>query len=190
MRREAPPERMMPAIDGPGVTLGRLATPRLRKSIWRRSRHSESGARRTAIISATTETAISSGVMAPISSPMGAKTRSKAARGDAFLLQLLHHADHLALAADHGDVLGVGFHRPAQHAHVVAMAARDDHHIAGVADGKLREDFLVLFGVDFVGFRESLAVGEGIAIIHHHRGESGRARRPWKCFSKCGRRRR
>src|SRR5580658_3282641 len=43
-------------------------------------RHSESGARRRAIISATTETAISSGVMAPISSPMGAKTRSKAAR--------------------------------------------------------------------------------------------------------------
>ena len=38
------------------------------------------GARRTAIISATTETAISSGVMAPISSPMGAKIRSNCSR--------------------------------------------------------------------------------------------------------------
>src|SRR6202049_3266709 len=43
-------------------------------------RHSESGARRIAIISATTETAISSGVMAPISNPIGAKMRSKTAR--------------------------------------------------------------------------------------------------------------
>src|SRR5580698_1405795 len=43
-------------------------------------RHSASGARCIAIISATTETAISSGVMAPISSPMGANTRSKATR--------------------------------------------------------------------------------------------------------------
>src|SRR6202790_5060621 len=44
-------------------------------------RQSESGARRMAIISATIEMAISSGVMAPISRPMGAKMRSKAARG-------------------------------------------------------------------------------------------------------------
>src|SRR6202795_5178253 len=43
-------------------------------------RQSDSGARRMAIISATIEMAISSGVMAPISRPMGAKTRSKAAR--------------------------------------------------------------------------------------------------------------
>src|SRR5581483_11583302 len=44
-------------------------------------RHSASGARLMAIISATMDTAISSGVMAPISRPMGAKTRSNAARG-------------------------------------------------------------------------------------------------------------
>src|SRR5262249_18349311 len=37
-------------------------------------RQSISGARRTAIISATTEIAISSGVSAPISKPIGAKT--------------------------------------------------------------------------------------------------------------------
>src|SRR6202050_3580171 len=47
---------------------------------FERARQSVSGARRTAIISATMETAISSGVMAPISSPIGAKTRSNAAR--------------------------------------------------------------------------------------------------------------
>src|SRR5262249_8270014 len=39
------------------------------------------GARRTAIISATTLTAISSGDSAPISSPMGAKIDSNACRG-------------------------------------------------------------------------------------------------------------
>src|ERR1700682_5481385 len=44
-------------------------------------RQSESGARRVAIISATMEMAISSGVVAPRSRPMGAKIRSKAARG-------------------------------------------------------------------------------------------------------------
>src|SRR5581483_1182716 len=44
-------------------------------------RQSASGDRRTAIISATTEIAISSGDSAPISSPMGAKIFSNAARG-------------------------------------------------------------------------------------------------------------
>src|SRR5688572_23413122 len=40
-----------------------------------------SGLRLIAIISATTETAISSGVIAPISNPIGAKIRSNAAAG-------------------------------------------------------------------------------------------------------------
>src|SRR5262249_34663418 len=44
-------------------------------------RQSESGARRMAIISATIETAISSGVMAPISKPIGENVRSRSARG-------------------------------------------------------------------------------------------------------------
>src|SRR5581483_5184945 len=44
-------------------------------------RQSASGARRTAIISATTEIAISSGSSAPISRPMGANTFSNASRG-------------------------------------------------------------------------------------------------------------
>src|ERR1017187_604079 len=46
-----------------------------------RARQLEAALRRTAIISATTEMAISSGEMAPISRPMGACIRSKAARG-------------------------------------------------------------------------------------------------------------
>src|SRR5260370_16982899 len=45
---------------------------------FERARQSDSGARRMAIISATMETAISSGVIAPISSPMGSKARSNA----------------------------------------------------------------------------------------------------------------
>src|ERR1039457_4364254 len=44
------------------------------------ARQSELALRRTAIISATTDTAISSGETAPISSPMGANTRVKLSR--------------------------------------------------------------------------------------------------------------
>ena len=39
--------------------------------------------------------------------------------------------------------------------------------------GELRKHFLVFFGVNFVGLRKALAVGESLAIVHHHRGEPG-----------------
>ena len=89
-------------------------------------RQSASGARRTAIISATTEIAISSGDSAPISRPIGAKIFSKRRTREAFFFELVNHRNGLALASDHGDVLRLSAHRPAQHAHVVAMPARDD----------------------------------------------------------------
>ena len=53
------------------------------------------------------------------------------------------------------------------------MAARDDDQVAGVADGEFGEDFLVLFGENFVGFGKPLAIGEGFAVIDDHGGESG-----------------
>jgi len=59
--------------------------------------------RRRAIISAATEMAISSGETAPISRPWRVQALESHAR-EAFLLELADYADHLALAADHGDI--------------------------------------------------------------------------------------
>src|ERR1700733_12522325 len=53
----------------------------LAKIDFESDRQSDSGARRSAIISATTEIAISSGVSAPISSPIGANTLLNISRG-------------------------------------------------------------------------------------------------------------
>src|ERR1700730_7220813 len=50
-------------------------------------------------------------------------------RGNAFALERLIHREHLALAADHADVMGFGAYGPAEYAHVVAVAARDDHQV-------------------------------------------------------------
>jgi hypothetical protein len=128
--------------------------------------------RRTAIISAATEIAISSGDSAPISSPIGANTRANAPRGpDAFLFQFLHHRNRLALAADHGDVARRRIHGPAQHAHIVAMAARHDDHVAGFVDRQLGKT-LRIPRRRLRGFGKALAVGEGLAVIDDGGGEN------------------
>ena len=71
--------------------------------------------------------------------PWARGCRSNAARGDAFLFQFPDHVQHLALAADHGDVARRRGDRQLQHAHVVAMAARHDDDVAGLVDGQLAE---------------------------------------------------
>ena len=120
-----------------------------------------------------------------------ARTRARsAARAMPSFSSSLDHVDHFALAADHGDVARVGGDRPAQHAHVVAMAARHDDHVAGLVDGQLGEDFFVFLGVDFGGFRKALAVGEALAVIHDRWSRIRPGRPLWKGSSKCGRRRR
>src|ERR1700730_4447799 len=50
-------------------------------------------------------------------------------RGNAFTFERLIHRQHLALAADHTDVMCFSAHSPAEHAHVVAVAARDDYQV-------------------------------------------------------------
>ena len=94
--------------------------------------------RRTAIISAVTDIAISSGEMAPMSSPMGAWMFSNAARSR-LPLQFPNHVDHLAFAADHGDVTRRRTDAELEYAHVVAMSARDDDQVAGLVDVELAE---------------------------------------------------
>jgi len=58
-----------------------------------------------------------------------------------------------------------------EHAHVVAMAARHDNDVAGLIDREAGEHRLVLRGVHVGRLGKALAVGERLAVIHHHGGE-------------------
>ena len=109
-----------------------------------------------------------------MSRPMGAKMRSNAARGSPSFSSSLTTEIDLALAADHGDVARRGGDGPAQHAHVVAMAAGDDDDVAGVVDGQLREDLFVFRGVDFVRFGKAFAIGERLAVVDDHGAKPAR----------------
>src|SRR5580658_805750 len=91
----------------------------------------------------------------------------------AFPLQLADDVDHFALAADHGNVARLRGHGQLEHAHIVAVAARHNDHVAALIDDQLGENFFVLFGVYFGGFGETLAVGERLAVVYDHRRESG-----------------
>ena len=132
--------------------------------------------RRTAISSAVMLMAISSGVSAPISSPTGACTRSNFSGGNAFALERLIDGEHLALAADHADVARLGAHGPAEHAHVVAVPARDDHQVAGRVRLQLLERVFVC-RVNLARHREALAIGELLAVVDHADGEARGVRR-------------
>jgi hypothetical protein len=63
----------------------------------------------------------------------------------------------------------------AEHAHVVAMAARDDHQIARIIRLDLLERVFV-GGVDFAGHREALEIGELLAVVDHADSEAGAVR--------------
>src|SRR5271166_5902194 len=59
-------------------------------------------------------------------------------RGQSFRLQLFENSDCLSFRSDHSDVTRWSLHRPAQHSHIVAMAARDDHDVRRLGGRKLR----------------------------------------------------
>jgi hypothetical protein len=98
--------------------------------------------------------------------------RSNAAR-DALLFEFPDHVQYLALAADHGDVAGLGCNRQLEHPHIVAMSASHYDDVAGFIDGQTRKNLFVLVGVNGYGFREALAIGEGFAVIDHNAIETG-----------------
>ena len=83
--------------------------------------------RRTAISSARMLTAISCGVTAPRSRPIGAWMPREALRVDALADQHVVDARHLGAAADEADVAQVAGDHRAQRVEVVAVAAGDDH---------------------------------------------------------------
>ena len=57
--------------------------------------------------------------------------------GQAFLHQFAKNRNRLAFRPDHPDVVGQRLDRPAQHSHVIAVAARNDHDIRRFAERKL-----------------------------------------------------
>src|ERR1022692_4268135 len=85
------------------------------------ARQSESALRRTAIISATTDTAISSGETAPISRPMGANTRAASFSSSLITLMTLRLLPIMAM----------------YRALVETVAAGDDDQVAGFIDGQM-----------------------------------------------------
>ena len=100
-----------------------------------------SALRRMAMSSATMETAISSGVTAPMSRPTGECTRSKSS-GLSLQRQFAEDGDGFAVGADHADVARRGLHGPAQNAHVVAMAARGDDDVGRFAGSEFGESLV------------------------------------------------
>ena len=87
---------------------------------------------RTWISSATMLTASSSGVSAPMSSPMGECTRSIAVVGEPGLAQRLDDLRPLAPARHEPDVPRRRAQRLDEHVDVVGVAASDDDDVGGV----------------------------------------------------------
>ena len=55
------------------------------------------------------------------------------------------------------------------------MAARDDHEVRRIIDGEAGKGAIEIFGDDFLGLREALAIGVGFAIVHYGDVETGAA---------------
>ena len=96
-------------------------------------------------------------------------------RGQTFLLQLLEDGDGLPLRPNHAYVARRSLHCPAQHSHIVAVPARDDHDIRRLAGRELRRSLVEIFGDHLPRLGKAFAVGVGFAIVDHRDVESGDA---------------
>ena len=74
-------------------------------------------------------TAISSGVTAPISKPIGACTRERAFRRHGFLEEYIVNPLDLGFAADEADVLQIPRGQCAESIQIVSVSARHDHGV-------------------------------------------------------------
>src|SRR5580698_1154865 len=91
-------------------------------------------------------------------------------------LQLFEDGDGLPLRPDHPHIARRSLHRPAQHSHIVAMPAGDDHDVGRFARRKLRRSLLEIFDDDLLRLRKAFAIGISLAIVDHGDVESGDAR--------------
>ena len=101
MRRDSPAARIRPG-DAHFASTARTCPPA--NTDMESERQLDAALRRTAIISAATEMAISSGRNGADIQPHGRVDALERRARHAFLFQFADHVEHLALAADHGDV--------------------------------------------------------------------------------------
>ena len=122
------------------------------------------------MISAQIETAVSSGVRAPMSSPIGDISRSRSAGSvTPDLGESLHPFGVGLAAAHHADVADVGGERPLHGGHVELRVVGQDAH--GVARSELGAVLVEHRGrpgdLDLVGHREAPPGGEHLAGVAH-----------------------
>ncbi len=103
-------------------------------------------------------------------------------RRQTFLLQLFVDGDRLPLRPNHAYVARWSLHRPAQHSHIVAVSAGDDHDIRRLAGREPRRSFVEIFRDHLLCLGKALAVRVGFAIIDHGDVESRDARDLVKAF--------
>src|ERR1700722_8293544 len=94
-------------------------------------------------------------------------------RSQAFRLQFLENGDRLSFRPDHADIACRSLHSPAQHAHVVVMAAGDDDDVRRLAGGKFGGSLVEIFGDHLLRVGEALAIRVGFAIVDYGYVESG-----------------
>ena len=64
-----------------------------------------------------------------------------------FFLQFLENSNRLALGTYHANVACGSVYRPAQDAHIVAVAAGDDHNVRGLIGRESRHHLVEIFRV-------------------------------------------
>ena len=69
--------------------------------------------------------------------------------------------------------MGQRLDRPAQHSHVIAVAARNDHDIRRFAERKLGHSLIEILGDYLFGVREAFAIGVTLAIINDRHVKAG-----------------
>src|SRR5438094_5314262 len=81
--------------------------------------------------------------------------------------ELAKYSTSLSLVPYHPDVPLLRLHRPAQHAHVVAVTAGGNHDVRRLRWNKPRHRLLEIFSDDLFRFGKALTVRVGLAIINH-----------------------
>src|ERR1700722_10150271 len=94
-------------------------------------------------------------------------------RSQAFRLQFLENGDRLSFRPDHADIACRSLRSPAQHAHVVVMAAGDDDDVRRLAGGKFGGSLVEIFGDHLLRVGEAIAIGVGFTIVDYGYVESG-----------------
>jgi|ERR1700722_5531889 len=125
--------------------------------------------RRTAINSAVLATAISSGVIAPMSNPTGVYVLEQVLR-NSFLSQCLENLDYLALRS----IMPTSrrcLDRPAQDAHVITMPSRHDHNIRRLTRIERLHRFIEIQS-GLAGGREAILRRIGSTVIRDNHVET------------------